>query len=79
MKHCRLHLAKDRKLTGPGTILYDILANDQVRPQEKDSFHLRTESLGLIAAGTVTTAYLLAIVSYHLLENPHIRAKCKQS
>ena len=68
-------LANGRKYTGQRTIFYDMIANDQVRPQEKDSEHLRSEALAIMGAGTVTTAHHLAIVSFHLLENPEILAK----
>lgn len=71
----KLDLAKGRKMTGQRTIFYDMLANDQVRPQEKESQHLRTEAQAVMGAGTVTTAHLLAIVSFHLLDNPDILAK----
>ena len=71
-------LARGRKFTGQRTIFYDMIANDQVRPQEKDSVHLRTEAQAIMGAGTVTTAHLLAIVSFHLLNNPDVLAKMQE-
>jgi cytochrome P450 len=68
-------LAKGRKITEQRTIFYDILENDQVRPQEKESVHLSDEAVGIMGAGTLTTAHLLAIVSFHILDNPDILAK----
>jgi cytochrome P450 len=67
--------AKGRKIKGQRTIFYDILANDQGRPEEKESAHLGAEALGVMAAGTGTTAHLLAVLSFHLLDNPDILAK----
>lgn len=68
-------LAKGRRITEQRTIFYDILENDQVRPQEKESVHLSDEAVGIMGAGTLTTAHLLAIVSFHILDNPDILAK----
>ncbi len=68
-------LQQGRKFTGQRTIFYGMIANDQVRPEEKTSEHLRTEALAIMSAGTVTTAHHLAIVSFHLLENPEILAR----
>ncbi len=67
-------LAKGRKFTGQRTIFYDMMANEHVGPQEKISEHLRSEALAVMGAGTLTTANHLAIVSFHILENPEILA-----
>jgi cytochrome P450 len=68
-------LAKGRKSTEQRTIFYDILENDQVRPQEKESVHLSDEAVGIMGAGTLTTAHLLAVVSFHILDNADVLAK----
>ncbi len=44
-------LAEGRKGSGRKTILYDILTNDQVRPQDKGTERLLAESLSVVGAG----------------------------
>ncbi|KAL9124190.1 MAG: hypothetical protein Q9217_006456 [Psora testacea] len=68
-------LAQGKKDTEQRTIFYDILSNDQVRPQEKETEHLVTEAQAVVGAGTVTTAHTLSILVYHLLSNPDILAR----
>lgn len=59
--------APDRK-----TVIRDILTNDQVRPEEKETEYLRWECQTLIAAGTLTTSHMLSILTFYILSNPEI-------
>ena len=43
--------AKGRKPIGQRTIFYDMLTNDEVRPQEKETTHLKTEAHVVVGAG----------------------------
>ena len=45
--------AEGRKTSGRKTIFYDILANDQIRPQDKETERLVAESISVVAAGYV--------------------------
>ena len=44
-------IAKGRKPIGQGTIFYDMLTNNEVRPEEKGTTHLKTEAHVVVAAG----------------------------
>lgn len=66
------NLAEGRKPIGRKTIFYDVLTNDQVRPQEKTTQHLVTEAQSIVAAGMFTTAHILQIIAFYVLENPDI-------
>ena len=68
-------LARGEKPIGQETIFYDVLTNDDVRPQEKETDHLQDEAETIIAAGTVTTGHILANVSFHLINSPQVLEK----
>ena len=70
-------LRQGKKDVEQRTIFYDILTNDDIRPQEKETEHLVTEAQAVVGAGTVTTAHTLAILVYHILDNPEILAKVR--
>lgn len=65
-------IARGEKPIGQETIFYDVLTNDAVRPQEKETDHLQDEAQTIIAAGTVTTGHILAILSFYLINNPTV-------
>lgn len=71
-------LAKGQKITGQRTIFYDILTNDDIRPQEKETMPLVEEANLVVGAGTITTAHILSVISFHLISNPDILAKLQQ-
>ena len=53
--------AEGRKLTGRKTIFYDILTNEQISPQDKETERLLGESLSVVGAGYACflTAYAI--------------------
>ena len=65
-------IARGEKPVGQETIFYDVLTNDQVRPQEKETDHLQDEAQTIIGAGTVTTGHILALTSFYLVDNPPV-------
>ena len=71
-------IARGEKPVGQETIFYDVLTNDQVRPQEKETDHLQDEAQTIIGAGTVTTAHILALTSFYLVDNPTILEKLQK-
>lgn len=68
-------LARGEKPIGQETIFYDVLTNDEVRPQEKETGHLQDEAQTIIAAGTVTTGHILGVTSFYLISNPPVLEK----
>ena len=43
--------AEGRKVTGRKTIFYDILTNEQISPQDKETERLIAESISVVGAG----------------------------
>lgn len=75
MIQAKEEIARGEKPIGQETIFFDVLTNDEVRPQEKETDHLQDEAQTIIAAGTVTTGHILAIVSFYLISNPPVLEK----
>ena len=71
-------ISRGEKPSGQTTIFYDVLTHDDVRPQEKETDHLQDEAQVVIGAGTVTTAHILAIITYHIISNPSILSKLQE-
>ncbi|KAI9758310.1 MAG: hypothetical protein M1815_003512 [Lichina confinis] len=53
------------------TLYHELLGNDFDR-DKVDLVYLVEEGVAIIAAGLVTTAYFLKVVTFHLLDNPRI-------
>ena len=51
MVKIKKELVEGRKGSGQKTMLYDILVNNQMRPQDKETERLVTEALSVVAAG----------------------------
>lgn len=49
-----------------------------MRPQEKDTDYLQDEAQTIIGAGTVTTAHILAIMTFYITNNPKILARLQE-
>ena len=71
----KAELDKGYKPTGQTTIFIDILTNDKIRPQEKETAFLMDEAQNVVGAGTVTTAHILSVITFHLLDNPEVLSK----
>ena len=74
MVEVKAQLAKGIDIPGQRTIFYDILTNDSLRPQEMETQYLMDEAQIVIAAGTVTTAHILSVTCFHIVNNPEILA-----
>ena len=63
----------DVKVTDEKTsIFHEILLNPKTRPQEKELNYLQDEAQTVIAAGTVTTAHILSMLTFYIIDNPLI-------
>lgn len=71
-------MASDRKPEGQTTIFYEVLSNEEVRPQEKDTDYLQDEAQTIIGAGTVTTGHILACLTFYVSNNPKILARLQE-
>ena len=58
---------------GKWCMLDALLSSPHLAPQDKHEHRLAEESLTLLGAGTVTTAWTLSVICYHVLANPRIR------
>ena len=65
-------LEKGQKPAGQKSVFYDMITNDHVRPEEKTTDHLVLEAVTVISAGMNTTAQILSVITYHLLQDPSI-------
>ncbi len=70
-------LQNNQKPEGQTTIFYDVLTNDQVRPEEKTVDHLAGEAHVVVGAGTVTTSHILSVLTFHVVNNPDILDKLR--
>lgn len=46
-----------------------------MRPQERTTEHLAIEAQAVVAAGMITTAHILNVIMFYVLENPAILAR----
>ena len=73
-------MAKDSKrddFDQKSSIFHHILTSD-LPEAEKDPARLKREAFALLAAGTITTAGTLALISYFVLENPAIETRLRE-
>lgn len=56
------------------SIFHHILTSDLPEP-EKDPARLKREAFALLAAGTITTAGTLALITYFILANPTVEKR----
>ncbi|KAI0399650.1 putative cytochrome P450 [Xylaria palmicola] len=59
------------------SIFHHILQSD-LPDSEKDSGRLQREAFALLAAGTITTAGTLSIITYYVLANPEIERRLRE-
>ncbi|KAL8786839.1 MAG: hypothetical protein Q9195_008032 [Heterodermia aff. obscurata] len=59
------------------SIFHHILTSDLPEP-EKDPARLKREAFALLAAGTITTAGTLALITFFVLENPSIEKRLRE-
>ena len=71
-------LAAGRKPEGQTNIFYEIITNPEIRDSEKTDDYLQDEAQTIISAGTVTTAHILTIITFHLLDKPSIRSRLQE-
>ncbi|KAL8708835.1 MAG: hypothetical protein Q9220_006291 [cf. Caloplaca sp. 1 TL-2023] len=69
------NVARGRKPEGQTNIFYDVLTNPEVEPHIKETSYLSDEAQTIIGAGTVTTAHILAIVNFYIINDPSVRQK----
>ena len=57
------------------TVFHALRDNPGLPPQEKSAPRLIAEATSLVGAGTLTSAHILSITSYHVLANPPVLEK----
>ncbi|KAI4206164.1 MAG: hypothetical protein LQ348_001050 [Seirophora lacunosa] len=60
------------------TIFHDLIYNSKLPPTELTIKRLQEEGTGIIAAGSVTTARTLYLISYYLILRPDVLARLQQ-
>ena len=69
--------SKHNDLDQKRSIFHHILTSDLPEP-EKDPARLKREAFALLAAGTITTAGTLALITYFVLENSTIQNRLRE-
>ncbi|KAM0271148.1 hypothetical protein ACHAQH_009167 [Verticillium albo-atrum] len=62
---------------GRPTVFVDLLQSE-LADHEKKPERLADEAVSLVGAGTETTSWALAVITYHLLDKPELLAKLRQ-
>lgn len=81
----RIEAIKDRKQQGDNTskshpvTIFDDILDSNLPDQEKSTERLWREARIFLAAGTETTAWMLAVITYYLLENPRVMRKLREA
>ncbi|KAL8785036.1 MAG: hypothetical protein Q9195_008796 [Heterodermia aff. obscurata] len=70
--------AENKKVDSPQTIFHSMIANNQLPPEEKTTERLEAEGAGVVAAGAMTVAHTLSVISYHIIANPNIQEKLEK-
>ncbi len=61
--------------TGHVTIFHEILDEPSLPASEKTEERMTAEATSLVGAGTLTSAHMLSLTTFFVLQNPEIRAK----
>ena len=61
--------------TSHPTIFHSLRDSSNLPPREKTQSRLEMEAQSLVGAGTLTTAHMLGVTTYHILSNPSILHK----
>ncbi|KAI1282958.1 putative benzoate 4-monooxygenase cytochrome P450 [Xylaria sp. FL0933] len=59
------------------TSIFHHILKSNLPESEKDSGRLQREAFALLAAGTITTASTLSIITFYVLANPHIESRLR--
>lgn len=70
----RDRLSDGEKSDSRHTIIHNLLQS-KLPPQELSDKRLTEEAFTLLGAGTITTAYAVSILTYHILASPSIRSR----
>lgn len=65
----------DADKTSHVTIFHEILNEPSLPASEKTELRMKAEATSLVGAGTLTSAHMLALTTYFVLENPEILHK----
>lgn len=70
--------AKYHESSSHPTTFHEMLANEEMGPEEKTIRRLVDEAQTIVGAGTLTTANVLKTCTYHVLANPPILSRLKE-
>ena len=68
-------MARGNHVSSQKTIFQDIIINEQVSSQEKETEHLVTEGQAIVGVGAGTTTGTLTIKAFYLPDKPNMYAQ----
>lgn len=75
----KAHLSgKDELENADKTSVFHHILQSNLPQSEKEPARLESEAFGLLAAGTITTASTLSLITYYVLANPTIEKKLRE-
>ena len=77
VRQIRDGLNKGHQEVSHPTIFHEVLNNDELPESEKSDARLGDEAQHIVAAGLITTSWVLSVASYHLSTQPKLTARLR--
>ncbi len=77
VRQIRDGLNKSYKAVSHPTIFHEVLNNDELPEIEKSDARLGDEAQLIVAAGLITTSWVLSVASYHLTAQPNVATRLR--
>ncbi|KAL8934024.1 MAG: hypothetical protein Q9216_006112 [Gyalolechia sp. 2 TL-2023] len=71
-------IKEGKKLKGQKSIIYDLITDDHLPPEDKTLPRLEAEAIALVGAGSMTVAHTLSSIAFHVINNKAILRKLQQ-
>ena len=60
------------------TVFHEIMYSSDLPPSEKSLYRMRCEAVQFVSAGTDTVSNTMHVMTYHLIDNPHILKRLRE-
>jgi cytochrome P450 len=77
VRHIRDGINKSHKAVSHPTIFHEVQNNDELPESEKSDARLGDEAQLIVAAGLITTSWVLSVASFHLSTQPKLTARLR--
>ncbi|KAL9015525.1 MAG: hypothetical protein Q9185_007080 [Variospora sp. 1 TL-2023] len=72
------NIKEGKKPEGQKSVIYDLITDDNLPPEDKTLPRLVAESVALVSAGSLTVAHTLSCVAFHVINDKTILHKLQQ-